>query len=208
MSIEKDCELKTRANIAKIVQAGEPVLRKQARALTTGEIRSAEIQNLIDAMRQTMYSAPGVGLAAPQIGLNLQLAVIEDKAEYTGKSTPEYLKERERFPVPFHVIANPKLTVVGQDTVEFFEGCLSLAGFTAVVPRARRVHVECLDASGHPTVIDASGWYARILQHEIDHLQGTLYIDRMKTRTFSTLETFEANYKDKSMSELKRLIGW
>ena len=155
-----------------------------------------------------MHSAPGVGLAAPQIGLNLQLAVIEDKPEYLRDSTPEFLSERERTPVPFHIIANPKLTPIGRESVEFFEGCLSLPGFTAVVPRSRRVRVECLDHEGHSKTIDASGWYARILQHEIDHLQGALYIDRMKTRTFTNLEAFEANYKGKSMAEIKRAISW
>jgi peptide deformylase len=90
--------------------------------------------------------------------------------------------------VPFHVIINPRLTPVGEEEVEHFEGCLSVTGYTAMVVRARRVRVECLDGRGEPRVIDASGWYARILQHEIDHLEGDLYVDRMDPRTFMTLE--------------------
>ena len=191
----------------KIVQIGNPVLRQEARTLTKEEIRSRETQELIAAMRETMYEAPGVGLAAPQIGLPLQLAVIEDKPEYLKDAPPEFLRERERMPVPFHVIVNPRLTVDG-DQIGFYEGCLSLAGFTAVVPRARTVRVECLDHHGEPKVIEASGWYARILQHEIDHLNGMVYIDRMHPRTFSTVEHFNAFWKDKPMTEVKRLLEW
>jgi peptide deformylase len=160
----------------KIVQAGDPVLREMARPLSAAEIASAEIQQLIEMMRETMRDAPGVGLAAPQIGLPLQLAVIEDVGE---------IEATERKPVPFHVIANPRLAL-GQESVDFFEGCLSVEGFAAVVARARTAEVEALDHHGAPVRIAASGWYARILQHEIDHLNGTLYIDRMRTRTFST----------------------
>ena len=181
----------------KIVQVGEPVLRQRARPLDADEIRSREIQELIEWMRETMYDAPGVGLAAPQIGLPLQLAVIEDKPEYTRDSPPAFVKERERKPVPFHAIINPQLTLLGEPEVEFFEGCLSLAGYTAVVARSRRVRVECLDYNGKPTRIDAQGWYARILQHEIDHLHGTVYIDRMQTRTLMTMENFNRYWKDK-----------
>jgi peptide deformylase len=184
------------------------VLRQQARTLTKEEIRSRETQDLIAAMRETMYDAPGVGLAAPQIGLPLRLAVIEDKPEYLKDAPPAFLKERERKPVPFHVIVNPQLKVGDGEKVSFYEGCLSLAGFTAVVPRARSVRVECLDHRGEPEMIEASGWYARILQHEIDHLNGTVYIDRMHPRTFSTIDHFNALWKDRSMAEIKRLLDW
>ncbi len=162
--------------LLKIVQAGDPVLRTSARPLTPEEIKSVEVQQLIDLMRETMRDAPGVGLAAPQVGLPLQLAVIEDVGE---------VEATERRPVPFHVIINPKLTL-GEDRVEFFEWCLSVDGYQAVVPRARTAHVVARDHRGEEVSIDASGWYARILQHEIDHLHGTLYIDRMRSRTFGT----------------------
>jgi peptide deformylase len=160
----------------KIVQAGDPVLRTPARPLTPADLATAEVQQLIELMRETMRDAPGVGLAAPQVGVPLQLAVIED----VGESA-----EQERAPVPFHVIASPRLTL-GEELVEFHEGCLSVDGFQAVVSRARAVTVEALDHRGAPVTINASGWYARILQHEIDHLNGTLYIDRMNTRSFTT----------------------
>jgi peptide deformylase len=162
--------------LLKIVQTGDPVLRTPARPLTAAEIASAEIQQLIELMRETMRDAPGVGLAAPQVGVPLRLAVIEDVAE---------VPEQERAPVPFHVIVNPRISL-GAELVEHHEGCLSVEGFQALVPRARGVTVEAFDHHGEQITIAATGWYARILQHEIDHLDGTLYIDRMRTRTFST----------------------
>jgi peptide deformylase len=172
----------------RIVQTGDPVLRKQSELLTREEISSPRIQELIESMRETMREAPGVGLAAPQIGESIQLAVIEDRAEYLADLSAEQLAKSQRSAVPFHVIINPKLTVVDNQSVEFFEGCLSVEGFIAVVDRALNVSVECLNERGEEVTIDAHGWYARILQHEIDHLDGTLYIDRMKTRTFTTVE--------------------
>jgi peptide deformylase len=186
-----------------IFQVGEPVLRQQARVLSSEEILSSEIRELIANMRETMYAGPGVGLAAPQIGLPLQLAVIEDRAEYQKEIAAEQLAERERRPVPFHVIINPRVTELGETSVEFYEGCLSLAGFVALVPRARVVRVECMDEHARPQVIQASGWYARILQHEIDHLSGTLYIDRMCSRTFTSVDNWSRFWKNKAIDEVR-----
>jgi peptide deformylase len=185
-----------------IVQVGEPVLRQRARPLSVEEIRRPAIQELIAVMRETMRQAPGVGLAAPQIGSGLQIAVIEDRAEYLAGFTPAALAERERAPVPFHVIINPRLSVVDDTPVEFFEGCLSLDGFAAIVPRARAVRVECLNERGEAQVIQARGWYARILQHEIDHLHGTLYIDRMLSRSFMSVDNLTQHWREKTMAEI------
>ena len=171
-----------------IVQAGDPVLRQQSRPLTKDEISSPQIQQLIEWMRDTMREAPGVGLAAPQIGLPIQLAVIEDRAEYLAHHSAEELASQQRTHTPFHVIINPKLTFLDDTAVEFFEGCLSVEGYQAVVKRALNVRVECLNERGEEQTIEAHGWYARILQHEIDHLNGTLYVDRMNTRTLTTSE--------------------
>lgn len=182
----------------KIVQAGEPVLRQQARPLSVDDILSKEIQDLIEHMRETLRDAPGVGLAAPQVGLPLQLAVIEDRPEYqTGRLSEEELAARERVPVPFHVIVNPEIVEYSQDTATFYEGCLSVTGFMAKVERARSVRVACLDHRGQPQTIEARGWYARILQHEIDHLHGRLYLDRMDSRSFSTLENYARHRDDR-----------
>jgi peptide deformylase len=186
-----------------IVQAGNPILRQRARPLSVAEIRSREIQKLIDSMRTCMHEAPGVGLAAPQLGLALQLAVIEDREEYHKDVSEALLRERERSPVPFHVLVNPAIEEMGAEKAEFFEGCLSLSGFSALVARARAVRVTCLDEHGKHKVIEASGWYARILQHEIDHLNGTLYVDRMRTRSFTTLENLAEFWKGKPVNEIK-----
>jgi len=188
--------------ILKIRQVGEQVLRQKARPLSTDEILDRSTQELIESMRETMHDAPGVGLAAPQVGFALQLVVIEDQAEFIQKLPAEQVAERERRPVPFHVLINPKLTLLDSEPANFFEGCLSLAGFTAVVPRARQVRVECLNAKAETVIIDASGWYARILQHEIDHLEGVLYVDRMNSRTFFTQDNYVRHWKDRSIAEV------
>jgi peptide deformylase len=195
-----------------ICQAGELVLRQHSRPLSYQEILSEAIQELIASMFETMRDAPGVGLAAPQIGMPLQLAVIEDKQAYIEKLPPAHVAERLRAAVPPHVIINPKIslgTPEGESAEEagFFEGCLSLPGFTAVVPRAMTVRVDCLNERAQPVTIHARGWYARILQHEIDHLRGTLYIDRMLTRTFMGRENFELHWKDMPVAACSELLS-
>ena len=192
--------------ILKVRSVGEPVLRSRAKALRPEEILLPSTRDLIAAMRETMHDAPGVGLAAPQVGVPLQLAVIEDREENMKDLTREVLAERERKVVPFHVIINPVLTLESPAEVEFFEGCLSLPGLVALVPRARKVKVECLDEHGQPKVIRASGWYARILQHEIDHLSGALYVDRMRSVSLCSLDNFARHWKGKTIAEVKRLL--
>ena len=186
----------------KIVQAGDPVLRKQSRPLTKDEIRSPSIQLLIELMRNTMREAPGVGLAAPQIGKSIQLAVIEDRAEYLTRLSEDEIAETQRSTIPFHVIINPKLTILGKSSAQFFEGCLSVVGYQAIVDRALNVRVECLNEQGEKITIKAQGWYARILQHEIDHLNGTLYIDRMKTRTLTTGENMTKFWNNQTIEQV------
>jgi peptide deformylase len=198
--------------ILKTRQVGEPVLRQRSRPLSHEEIRSQQVRDLIESMRETMHDAPGVGLAAPQIGVPMQLVVVEDPPGAIEKLSPEQASERGRHPVPFHVLINPVLTIPegttqANATAEFFEGCLSLAGYTAIVPRTTHVHVEALNERAEPVVIDATGWYARILQHEIDHLQGVLYIDRMHSRSFMTLDHYLRFWKDQSISEVKQALS-
>ena len=189
--------------ILPIVQAGDPVLRAPARPLSLDEIRSTAIQQLIADMRETMRAAPGVGLAAPQVGLGLQLAVIEDAPEYQANATAEELAERERAAVPFHVIINPVLTLEPGTAVEFYEGCLSVDGWMAIVARAAAVRVEALDENGRDVVIQARGWHARILQHEIDHLHGTLCVDRMDPRTLSSHANYSKFWRGRSIADVR-----
>lgn len=187
----------------RIVQTGDPVLRKVARPLSADEIRSLSTQHLIEQMRDTMRAAPGVGLAAPQIGESIQLAVIEDRVDYIKDISSGQLTERQRSPVDFHVIINPKLTIVGKTTADFFEGCLSVSGFAAMVRRGTNVRVECLNERAETLTITAHGWYARILQHEIDHLNGKLYIDRMQSGSFTTVENLERFWKSGTIQQVR-----
>jgi peptide deformylase len=180
----------------KIVQAGDPVLRQRARALSVEEIRTPAIQGLIEEMRVTMRAAPGVGLAAPQVGRSLQLAVIEDRAEYQKDIAKDQLLEREREPIPFHVLINPEIVRRSEEGRIFFEGCLSLEGFCAMVPRSWSIRVDYMDEHGSHCALDATGWHARIVQHEVDHLEGALYIDRMQSRTFTSLDNLTQYWKN------------
>ena len=180
----------------KIVQAGDPVLRQRARALALEEIRTPTIQGLIEEMRVTMRAAPGVGLAAPQVGRSLQLAVIEDRAEYQKDIAKDQLLEREREPIPFHVLINPEIVRRSEEGRIFFEGCLSLEGFCAMVPRSWSIRVDYMDEHGSHRALDATGWHARIVQHEVDHLEGALYIDRMQSRTFTSLDNLTQYWKN------------
>ena len=190
-----------------IVQVGDPVLRQQARALSLDELASARIQQLIADMRDTMRNAPGVGLAAPQIGESLQLVVIEDPPAYHAKMSAEELAAREREAVPFHVLVNPTLTVRTEEKVAAFEGCLSFSGFSMVVPRARKVRVEALDENGQRVVKVATGWYARILQHEVDHLHGIVCCDRMESRTLTTVENYSKHWAEHSVEEVRAAVA-
>ena len=195
------------SNVLPIVQVGDPVLRLTARRLAASELASPEIQELITTMRDTMRAAPGVGLAAPQIGVSLAIAVIEDPASYHEGFTPERLAELERAPVDYHVLINPVLTLVGDERVEQFEGCLSFASFNMLVARGRRVHVEALDEHGAPRSIDATGWYARILQHEIDHQNGIVCCDRMDPRSLSTIENYARFWGGKRPPDVRAVVG-
>ncbi len=183
------------------------MLRQAARALTEEEIRHPELENLIHMMRDTMRDAPGVGLAAPQVGLAIQLAVIEDRPEYSRDLGPDRVAERERQPIAFQVLINPCIVERSDEQAEFYEGCLSLAGFTALVKRSRAVTVEYLDENGSPHRIEARGWYARILQHEIDHLNGYIYIDRMEPRSFTNLENLSRHWKDLPIEQVRAALG-
>ncbi|MCL2848858.1 MAG: peptide deformylase [Micrococcales bacterium] len=166
--------------VAPIVVAGDPVLRTAA-TLYDGELDRATFAALVALMRRTMHKAPGVGLAAPQIGLGLALAVVEDP----GVDHPDLAVARERFPLEFRVLVNPRCEPVGDCQVGFYEGCLSVPGYAAVVARFRQVHLTCVDDDGMPVDEVLTGWPARIVQHETDHLVGTLYVDRAQPRSLA-----------------------
>lgn len=189
-----------------IVQTGSRVLRERAKEVDPARIPTAEMRELTKVMIETMRAAPGVGLAAPQIGLGIRLIVLEDRAELQKNLTAEEMRERGRVVFPTRVIFNPVLTKIGDDQATFFEGCLSVKGYVALVERHTEVEVTGLDENAQVVRWRVRGWPARILQHEVDHLDGTLYIDRMKTRSFSTVEHAKELYGGKSIVEIKRLL--
>lgn len=170
--------------ILSIVQAGEPVLRQQTVAYN-GQLSKRTLAKLIDTMHTTMLEAPGVGLAATQIGLGLALAVVEDHVR-DDEDDPREIAE-----FPFHVIINPKYTPVGEKTTSFFEGCLSFDGYQAVRKRWLDITAEWDDEDGKHHSGQLHGWPARIFQHETDHLSGELYIDKAEIRSLTTSENLE-----------------
>jgi peptide deformylase len=190
-----------------IVQAGHPVLRQRAEEVAPERIGTPELQALVQRMVEAMRAAPGVGLAAPQLGVPLRVFVLEDPEALMASLSPQERDERERTPVPLRVVINPTLTPIGEKKVTFFEGCLSVSGFAALVERFHEVEVRGLDAHGAPQTFRVSGWPARILQHEFDHLEGTLYLDRMRTRSFGTQEQVKARFGGKPIAEVLRLLG-
>jgi peptide deformylase len=189
-----------------IEQAGAQVLHQPSRPLESSDLESPEVQRLIDLMFATLAGV-GVGLAAPQVGLGLQIVVIADPPKLHAHVEPELLRQQERVPVAPHVLVNPTLEVLDASTAEFFEGCLSVDGYRAIVPRPRRVRVRGLDRSGRPFDREASGWYARIVQHEVDHLAGRLYLERMLPRTFVTAASAAQHWTALPVAEAKERLG-
>ncbi|MFD7702340.1 peptide deformylase [Streptomyces caelestis] len=164
-----------------IVAAGDPVLRRGAEPYD-GQLGPALLARFVAALRVTMRAAPGVGLAAPQVGVGLRIAVIEDPAP-----VPEEVRlARGRVPQPFRVLVNPAYEPVGARRVGFFEGCLSVPGYQAVVARPAEVRLTGQDEHGRALDEVFGGWPARIVQHETDHLDGTLYLDRAEPRSLSS----------------------
>ena len=168
-----------------IVTAGDPVLRRRADPYDGG-LDPEVFDQLVQAMRQSMLAAPGVGLAAPQVGLGVQIAVIEDSADVAE----DVARARERALVPFRVLINPSYEALGEDVATFYEGCLSVPGYQAVVTRARAVRLRAHDQHGRPIDETVTGWTARIIAHEVDHLHGTLYLDRALTRSLASTENY------------------
>ena len=190
-----------------IAQTGDPVLRRPARPLTAEEIPTPFIQELIVSMRQTMYAAPGVGLAAPQVGEELQVVVMEDAGGSPETMSAARCDELGRDALPFTVLINPVVAPAGDETEDFFEGCLSVSGYSALVRRWRVVTVDALDERGAPVHLRLEGWPARIMQHEADHLAGTLYIDRMDTRSFTTVSNLGRHWKARPAAEVRAALG-
>jgi len=195
------------AEAPRIVQAGDPVVRSPTAAVDSAAIRTPAMQNLIAGMVAAMRAAPGIGLAAPQVGVAKRMFVMEDRPEMTADLPKDVLLEREREPAPLRVLINPVVQPVGSQTRDFFEGCLSIKGYTAIVTRHHEVAVSYLDENGEPQEWTARGWPARVVQHEYDHLEAVLYTDKMLARSFMSNEEFKARHAKKLIAEVKQELG-
>ncbi len=198
----------TNDDVLPIVMCGDPVLRHAAEAVDPAKLGRRPLQRLIGQMRATMEAAPGVGLAAPQVGVPLRLAVLQDGPERWGQLGADELAVRERAPVPFTVIVNPVLTPLDDEAVAFYEGCLSVPGLTGIVNRHRRVRVDGLNERGEAFSAVYSGWPARIAQHEIDHLAGVLYLDRVETRSISSVDNYVKYWAHLNPREVAQLLDF
>lgn len=165
---------------------GHPVLRSKAKPVPPAEIRSARIQRLIDDMFETMREYSGIGLAGPQVheGARIFVAGIRD-----AEGPAEELSGED---MPLVAIVNPQITMIGERVEEGWEGCLSIPDIRGLVPRAHDITVDAFDRKGHRIQFTARGLPARVIQHETDHLDGVLFVDRM--RSFETL-TFMEEYQ-------------
>ncbi len=158
--------------VRKVIKMGNPLLREVAKEFTKDEILSGDMQDLITDMWDTMYAYDGIGLAAPQIGLSRQLAVIhleEDSERYPD------LVESKKF-----IIFNPSISVLDETKQEFWEGCLSVPGLRGPVSRPRKIKVDYLDENAKENSIELEDFLATVFQHELDHLFGKLFVDRME----------------------------
>lgn len=191
----------------RIVQVGDPVLRSAITAVDIAAIRTSAMQDLVAGMVAAMRAAPGIGLAAPQVGISWRMFVMEDRPEMTAELPKEVLTEREREPAPLRVLINPVVRPVGSQTRDFFEGCLSIKGYTAIVTRHHEVAVSYLDESGQPQEWIARGWPARVVQHEYDHLEAVLYTDKMIRKSFMSNDEFKTRYAARPIAEVKQELG-
>lgn len=186
-----------------IVQLGHPVLRAPAPAWR-GDIAAEDLSGLISIMRDTMLAAPGVGLAAPQIGLPLRLAVLQD----LWPVDPASAEQREREPLEFFAAIDPSYEALGHRTASHYEGCLSFRGYTAVVERPADILAGWSSPDGERHERELHGWQARIFQHETDHLNGILYIDKALTRSLCTDEHHAALYAGAPLDEVRSVLGF
>lgn len=176
-----------------VCQVGDPVLRSRAAEVEPGAIQGPEVQKVIKTLVKVMRKLECVGLSAPQIGVPLQILALEYPKKMLEDSSVASIEARGLVAVPLMIFVNPQLRVLDGRTVIFQEACESICAFSASVPRYVSVEVSGLNEKAEPVSWQASGWPARILQHEMDHLNGVLYIDRMDSKTFINVKWEEYN---------------
>jgi len=175
-------------SVREVVAIGDPVLRERARELSPTEIASPEIQELIEDLIDTKRATQGAGIAANQVGEPVRVAIVE-----VEEGNPRYPYKP---PVPLTVMINPSLEPVGGETIEINEGCLSVPDLRGSLPRQRAVRVRYLDRKGEEQEEVKQGLTAGTFQHEVDHLDGVLFVDRADPRTFATWEQFDRHQRD------------
>jgi peptide deformylase len=182
-----------------IVEIGHPVLRERAREVTPEELRSDEVQRLIDDMIETMRAADGAGLAANQVAETLRIAVVEVRP-----GNPRYPYKP---PVPLTVVVNPVIEPLDDEIEQINEGCLSVPNLRGEVPRHVSTRLRYTDREGAEHDEVRRGLTAGTFQHELDHLDGTLFVDRVTDlSTLSTWEQFERFHKDEFVERARRLV--
>jgi peptide deformylase len=182
-----------------IVTIGDPVLRERARELTSEELRTPEVQALIDDLVDTMRAAGGAGLAANQVGERVRVAVVEvdDNPRYPYKP-----------PIALTVMVNPVLEPVGDELIEVNEGCLSVPDLRGDLPRHARVRVRYLDRDGERREDVRAGLTAGTFQHEVDHLDGVLFLDRVRDpHTLATWEQFDRHQRDAFVAQARSIVA-
>jgi peptide deformylase len=172
--------------VLKVARLGHPVLRRIAEPVSPEAIAAPEIQKLIDDMLETMEDHDGAGLAAPQVHVSRRVVV------YGVEANPRYPDAEA---VPTTVLVNPRITPDTTEEEEDWEGCLSVPDLRGMVPRFTRVRVEAYGRDGRPLRFTADGFHARVVQHECDHLDGKVYLDRMRSmESLSFLPEFQRYY--------------
>ncbi|KAK0173361.1 hypothetical protein PV328_006573 [Microctonus aethiopoides] len=179
-----------------VCQVGDPVLRLQAEPVDLEVIPTAEFKKFIDHLITVMRSYEAYGLAAPQIGVPVQVFVIETTEKNYEENSKTMRAGQPLEIVPLRVFINPKMKIIDYKTFTYPEACVSICGYSAHVPRAKSIRIDALDLSGNPFVWNADGWPARIAQHEMDHLQGKVYTDKMDPKTFSCVVWDLVNFKE------------
>ena len=163
-----------------VIRMGHPLLRIPAEPYPEQLIGSAEFESLIEDMRETLHAYGGIGLAAPQIEVGYRLAIIEIKNAQTRYGEVEY--------TPFDVYVNPTITPIEQDSAGYWEGCLSVPGMMGFVERPQHIRVTYTDRHGNPASLESHGFLATVFQHEFDHLDGILYVDRITDKSLFAFE--------------------
>jgi len=187
-------------SILKVARMGHPVLRARAKTLEPADIKSPGIQQLIDDMFETMQEYQGVGLAAPQVHASVRIFVAGFAPKLDDEDEDEDEDEEER--VPLMALINPEIAIVGDDTADDWEGCLSIPDIRGRVTRAREIKVKAYDRRGRRVEISARGFTARVIQHETDHLDGVLFFDRMQSfETLTFLDEFGKYWSRRDVPE-------